>query len=74
MSSANYLMLGVAMLWIARKTKGMFLEGRRGRLLVLFNFLKRKSFFLFNLKVLLVNGGQNLISDSVTPPCASDFS
>lgn len=39
-------------------------------------FLEKKKllFFFFNLKVLLVNGDQNLISDSVTPPCASDFS
>lgn len=74
MSSANYLMFGVAMLWIARKTNGMFLEGRRGASLSSLQFLEKKKLFFFNLKVLLVNGGQNLISDSVTPPCASDFS
>lgn len=42
-------------------------------------FLEKKKLFYFlfffpNLTVLLVNGGQNLISDSVTPPRASDFS
>lgn len=73
MSSANYLMLGAVM--DGKNTKGIFLEERRGHLLGSLQFLeKKKTFFFFNLKVLLVNGGQKLISDSVTPPCASDFS
>lgn len=44
--------------------------------MVFFAFLFLSSLFplsIFDLKILLVNGGQNLISDSVTPSCASDL-
>lgn len=54
--------------------------GEEGTSLSSLEFLEKEKIFffffpfIFYLKVLLVNGGQNLISDSVTPPCASDFS
>lgn len=80
MSSANYLLFGAAVLRITSTPQAPF-GGNGVGCLIFLQFLEKKrlffKFFLFffsYLKVLLVNGGQNLISDSVTPPCASDFS
>lgn len=58
----------------SKKNQRYVFGGEEGASLSSLQFLEKKKLFFFNLKVLLVNGGQNLISDSVTPPCASDFS